>query len=466
MKQPKFPCDSIPADPSQARLLGLYSQRREDLWMQRARVPGGRLSKEQWAVLAELIQSLTPGEPLHFTTRQDVELHSLSETAVPQAQRRLADVGLSCLGACGDTLRNITVCPCSGTACDRPDLLPLAMQLTAWLRSQPGAFALPRKFKISFSACPHGCGLPWINDLGFVAQPFEGRWRFSVVVAGSLGDKSATGIAYRRPLRVDEVFPFATASFRVFSVHGDREHRHKARLRHVRQRMGDEVFLELLDIEFQRALFESGWPDIRLTSPAENFTARARLRFPDGNIDLPQVQTLAMLAGRENLRVRIGYHHELNVYAHDDLTLQTTLRESGFERYAQSAPRVVACPGSRWCNRALTATHSLAAAVRKKLEGRVQKDILIAISGCQNHCSHSAIADVGAFGVLGGASSSRTELWNVLAGGECGLGPGLAQPAAQRLGLEEAAETIVKLATQSPPSRLADGSTFDAKQSI
>ena len=245
------------------------------------------------------------------------------------------------------------------------------------------------------------------------------------------------------------MLPFALAAFRVFGAHGDREHRHTARLRHVRQRMGDAAFLELLNREFAVVCEERIWPSITLAGPDGCFTAKKLLRFEDGNLDVNAAAALGVLAGRADLRVRVGNHHRVTVFARDERTLDAALAETHLDGLAQPGPRVVACPGTRWCSRALADTGRLAAAVRQRLNGSVAEDLLIAISGCPNGCAHSAVADVGAVGGLTGSKTHRQEAWNLSAGGERGVGPGLAQPVAARLSLDEAAARIVELAAEA-----------------
>lgn len=448
MFHPQFPCPSLPAEPSTARLLGLYPQRQAGRWMQRIRVPGGRLSALQWSVLARIAREFTPHEPLHLTTRQDVEIHGLTAPTVPPAQRLLVEAGLTGVGACGDTIRNVTVCPCSGIAPGAPDLLPLARRMTELLQGQAGAFALPRKFKISLSACENGCGQPWINDVGFVAVRHGADWQFQAVVAGSMGPRPSTGIAYRRLLLSEEILPFALAALRVFVAQGDREHRYMARLRHVRQRVGNDVFLNLLDGAFAAVQQERVWPAIPLATATPVRTARAVLRFDEGNMTVTDAEILADLAGRRDLTVVVGNHHQVFVFATDQRVLDAALGEVGL-RPAPPGPRVVACPGIRWCARGQADTVALALAVRRRLEQREAGDVLIGISGCPNGCAHSGVAPVGAVGVASGSTEQRKQAWNLLAGGESGLGPTLAQPVANRLSLEDAADRIIELALQA-----------------
>ncbi len=100
-----FPCSALPEQPGDARLVGLYPQVQEGRWMQRLKVLGGRLTGEQWRTLARIADQFTPTAPLHLTTRQDVEIHDLTAEQIPAVQKIIDDSGVSCLGACGDTLR-------------------------------------------------------------------------------------------------------------------------------------------------------------------------------------------------------------------------------------------------------------------------------------------------------------------------------------------------------------------------
>jgi sulfite reductase beta subunit-like hemoprotein len=176
------------------------------------------------------------------------------------------------------------------------------------------------------------------------------------------------------------------------------------------------------------------------------------LLFEDGNLAASAGEGLAALARREDLRVRISNHHRVAVFARDELALGAALAETRLDRFTKPGPRVVACPGTRWCARGLADTGRLAAAVRGQLTGVAVGDMLIAISGCPNGCAHSAVADVGAIGVVAGSAADRREAWNLLAGGERGQGPRLAQPVAGRVSLDEAAVKIVELAVQAAAS--------------
>ena len=58
----------------------------------------------------------------------------------------------------------------------------------------------------------------------------------TAIGAGSLGPRPATGILIEGNLTPEDIPALAQAAIRVFDKYGDREHRAKARLRHVRER--------------------------------------------------------------------------------------------------------------------------------------------------------------------------------------------------------------------------------------
>ena len=72
-QQPAFPCAIVPSSPAECRLLGLYPQRQEGRWMQRAKILGGILTHHQWAALADMCRRFTPSAPLLLTTRQRID---------------------------------------------------------------------------------------------------------------------------------------------------------------------------------------------------------------------------------------------------------------------------------------------------------------------------------------------------------------------------------------------------------
>jgi sulfite reductase beta subunit-like hemoprotein len=447
---PIFPSAAIPNDAAAARLLGLYPQIQDGLWLQRVKILGGTMTAQQWHALANLARRFTPGTPLHLTTRQDIEVHDLREDQVPLVQQEMTQAGLTGLGACGDTLRNVTVCPCSGLVRGAADLEPLAWQIRKLLEAQDSVYTLPRKFKISLSACEDACGQPFINDLGLVAVELDGMWGFRVMAAGSLGPRPATGIQIFDWLPAGDVLPLVLAAFRVFAEHGDRTNRAKARLRHVRERMGNYPFVVLFKRALGQARQERFWPMVHITEGSKLYAAKVALNFLNGDVSPEAADALARLSGQPDTCVRISNHHQVLVFGTDAARLAEQIAgEPALQDAARPAPRIVACPGKRWCKHGLTDTGAMAARVREELAGVLSPDTTICISGCPNGCTQHAVADFGLGGVRTTVDGVQKEAYNLLVDGGMGRNDILARPMGQRLLPEQVIDRIASKQAQT-----------------
>ncbi|MBW3599818.1 MAG: NADPH-dependent assimilatory sulfite reductase hemoprotein subunit, partial [Planctomycetes bacterium] len=80
------------------------------IFMVRSKIPGGRLTAEQ--LLAELDLCDEVGNTtLRITSRQGLQLHGVVKQNLHRAIRRINEIQLSTLGACGDVNRNVMCCP-------------------------------------------------------------------------------------------------------------------------------------------------------------------------------------------------------------------------------------------------------------------------------------------------------------------------------------------------------------------
>jgi sulfite reductase (ferredoxin) len=138
-------------------------------FMVRIRVPNGLLTSQQLRTIAALSTEHGNGVA-DITVRQNIQLHWVRIEAIPELLERLWSVGLLTTGACGDVTRNITGCPLAGVhARELADVSPIALALDRELAGNPEFYNLPRKFKISVTACPDWCSYPEINDISLIA---------------------------------------------------------------------------------------------------------------------------------------------------------------------------------------------------------------------------------------------------------------------------------------------------------
>lgn len=412
--------------------------------MQRVKILGGVLQSRQWRGLAEIARRYTRTQRLHLTTRQDIEIHDVTAEQIPSVQRAIADLQLTGIGACGDTLRNITVCPCSGIVSDTVELQPLAWAIRHHLEEWEGIYSLPRKCKISLSCGRRNCSAqPWINDLGFITKHRNGVWGCKVVGAGSLGARPNTAIRLFDWISIEDVPACAKAVLHIFYQLGDRQNRNRARLRHVREHLGDREFTLRIREEFEREK-QSPYPEkIHLPESIQSFTEVVRLQFANGDINVEAANALAALADREEFVVRIANQHQVWMFARDVNPLRTILHEyPALHEAAQPQPAIIACPGIRSCNRALTDTNGLANRIRREFTGDKFHNMTVCISGCPNGCAHSAVAPIGLVGVLTKRQDHREQAYNVYVNGGMGRDEALAQLQERKLSCQDVIESI------------------------
>ena len=154
--------------------------------MLRVKTPAGRMSPAQLRTIGEISKAHGRGSG-ELSTRQNVQLHYIRLDALPDVFARLQAAGLTSAGACGDTVRNITGCPVGGVAHDELfDVSDVVAEAAARFYGNPAYSDLPRKHKISITACTDGCAAPEINCIGLVGALRDGEEGFGVLVGGGL----------------------------------------------------------------------------------------------------------------------------------------------------------------------------------------------------------------------------------------------------------------------------------------
>ncbi|MBI4161462.1 MAG: nitrite/sulfite reductase [Acidobacteria bacterium] len=225
---------------------GIYGQRQPDVQMIRVKIPSGALTGRQLRRLADLSKEFSTGV-CHLTTRQDVQFHFVRLSDVPTVMRRLAAVGLTTREACGNSVRNVTACPLTGFIAEELfDVQPYSLATYAYLVRNPFCQQMSRKFKIAFSSCPEDCAATAIHDIGLLGRVLEedgrSRYGFRVLVGGGLGSTPFTAQLLDDFVPLEDLLPTLKAILEVFTDHGNRRSKMKARLKFVVHKMGIETF--------------------------------------------------------------------------------------------------------------------------------------------------------------------------------------------------------------------------------
>jgi len=99
---------------------------------------------------------------------------------------------------------------------------------------------------------------------------------------------------------------------------------------------------------------------------------------------------------------------------------------------------VKACPGTTFCKRGQQDSLTVGLVLDRKYHGtELPGKLKIGVSGCPNQCAETCIKDIGLVGTLKG--------WRVLAGGNGGARPRLAQEVARDLSTEQALDAVDKM---------------------
>jgi sulfite reductase beta subunit-like hemoprotein len=235
-----------------------------------------------------------------------------------------------------------------------------------------------------------------------------------------------------------DVLPLCLATLEFFKEYGDRENRSKARLRHIREKLGDEEFKSRLTERFDHLRSSKQWPDVDIGIRQHNIKLLWRLQLPNGNIGLNEAVQLSDVAESKEADLRINIEHGLELFGAATFTLPDN------PATLENLPIIIACPGLSSCSKALTDTWAVADAIRKHLPNLNKSHLRINISGCPNSCAHSAIADIGLTGMRRNRDGRQAECFRIFTGGHNGTDNCLAK-AGDVIFAEDVGATVKKL---------------------
>ncbi len=418
---------------------GVYGQRQPDVQMIRVKAPGGLLGRPQLEALADVADQQSRGFG-HVTTRQNVQLHFVKMSESATAMRRLDEAGLTTREACGNSVRNVTGCERLATCSDAPfDVSPHLEAVVRYFLRHPLAATLPRKFKIAFSGCASDCAKAAIHDLGFVAKVQEGRAGFLVYAAGGLSTLPMSALVLHDFVPAEELGRVGEAVLRLFDRFGNRENKHRARLKYVSKKLGEEGFRDAY-AKLRAEVDAEARAELVLPSPGHGGGARTPappvegektegylawraqsvvdqrqsgyvgvyVRLKLGDITSAQMRGLGPILERFgdgsayltiDQNILVPFVDKRSLPAIHAALAAIGLAELGLH----TAKDVTSCPGAETCNLAVTASRRLGAAISERLdrEDPTQPgfaDTVIKISGCPNSCGQHHIADLGFHG--------------------------------------------------------------------
>jgi sulfite reductase (ferredoxin) len=468
---------------------GIYGQRQPGVQMVRIKIPFGKVTFKQLLKIADVSDEYASSN-LHFTTRQDIQIHYVSLDRTPELWAKLAEDEITTREACGNTVRNVTSSATAGIDPNEPfDVSPYAQGFFKYFLRNPICQEMGRKFKFGFSSSDEDTAYTFINDLGFIPkvkiENGEEVRGFKVVLGGSLGAQPYIGQEVYEFLHEDLIIPFSESVLRVFDRHGERTNRNKARLKFLLNKVGFNEFLEMAKQELiagkvktykidrdtvetpqipaalaqevvipaAKQLAYEIWSATNVFEQKQKGFYGVYIKAKTGDMSTATarkfVAAVKHLVGDE-MRVTINQGLLLKYARKENLTaLYLVLDELGLsEAGHNSVADVTTCPGTDTCNLGISNSMELSRVLESVVYAEYpeyinNKEIKIKISGCMNSCGQHGIAQIGFHGSsmkVNGKIMPTVQV--LLGGGSTGNGEG------------RAADKVIKVPSKRAPQVL------------
>jgi sulfite reductase beta subunit-like hemoprotein len=452
---------------------GVYGVRGSDTHMIRVKLPGGRVTAQQFTKLGDIAEKYASGMG-HVTTRQDIQYHYVTIEDVPKVLRELENVGITTREACGNSVRNVTACPLAGICSKEAfDVGPHTLGLARHLLRNPKSQDLPRKFKISVSGCDTDCAMAAIHDIGLVGRKriVNGREQhgFRLLAAGGLGSWPRPAMPIAEFVRVEDLPVWSEAIVEVFAQFGNRKDRNKARMKFVLADKGFEWFqnqilsrvaergvnveealsfhpelpsnhngngnghgkglVQIAALGADQGADQEGksdrWLQTNVWPQKQENLAAVWVKLESGAITTTQFYQLAELSltlGDGTIRTSATQNVLLpNVPVENLKALHEGLVAAGLNAEGvHDIADVVSCPGAETCNLGITKSRNLAEVLRDRVQAITDEEsrkIRIKISGCPNSCGQHHVADIGFHGMSRKVDGDQAPYYQLLIGG-------------------------------------------------
>ncbi len=432
-------------------------QRGDDkIWqfMVRVRIPGGRLTADQYLALDALADRHANGS-LRITTRQSIQFHGIVKSGLKAAIADINRALLTTLAACGDVVRTVTTVPAPLRDAVHTRLEDDARSLSTHLLPKTGAYHeiwvdgekvtpeeepvdplygeryLPRKFKIGLAIPGDNTIDVLTNDLAIVAL-FEGDKLagYNFLLGGGHGmthnkpetyPRLATPVAFIEP---DDLLAAAAAVVRLHRDWGDRGNRRHARLKYVIAERGEEWARERLSEDLGKPLAACRpMPDFAVPDHLgwhEQGDGKLYLGVPVASGRIVDDERSQLRSALREIVTRFGANPILmpsqdiilsDIAPADHDAIITVLRDHTVRLGEELLPVerwALACPALPSCGLALTEAERVqgdivgAIAARMKRWGLERERLSIRITGCPNGCARPYTGDIGIVGRVPG----------------------------------------------------------------
>lgn len=444
---------------------GLYHDKPKlGYFMLRVKLPGGIVSPAQLRVIGEIADRDGRGHA-ELTTRQNVQLHWLAMARIPEVLATLQTAGMNTAGGCGDNVRNITGCPVAGIARDELfDVRGLLDETADFFVRNREYSDLPRKHKITISACPHQCNAPEIHCLALIGAPRNGRPGFAVRAGGGLSTwpRIADDLGVWVPAEESlEVLRAAVDVWREDLRY--RLSRTRARLKYMVHDLGPEAFRARVEERLGRRLADGAVP----LPPEEEFDHAGihpqrqdglfYAGFPVylGLMNGSALKAVADIADSYGGGIRLTRRQNFILTDIPGERIDEVAGQVAALGYPIDAPALrgssIACTGDPFCNYTVAETKGRLREIVEHLEATFGDEVgalRLNLDGCPHSCAHHWIGDIGLQGTTlreRGPQGERLQGYDLFLRGGLAREAAIGRPVLRRVPAPEVHRVIERL---------------------
>ncbi len=461
--------------------------------MVRSKIPGGKLSADQYLVHDKLATQYG-NNTLRITTRQGFQFHGVLKKNVKAVIRGINEKLGTTLGACGDNVRNVMACPAPLADRLKLDILRYAKAVSDQFLAKSGAYYeiwlngdkikdkrpkpgedpeplygktyLPRKFKIALAFPEDNCTDIYTNDIGIVPEIKNGVLAgFNLLVGGGFGMTHGIKETYPRLaspfcfVRPDELLEITKAIVLVQRDFGNRSDRKAARMKYLIDAKGLDWFRGEVEKRFGKKtepIHAIHWKGIdNHLGWHEQGDGRWFLGL---SIENGRIKDDGPMRIKTGLRTIVEkYRPEVYLTAQQDLLLaglrenqkkeiEAALGSFGIplpEKISNVQKDSMACPALPTCGLAISESERALPGIIDELEQKVTElglagqKFIIRMTGCPNGCARPYNAEIAFVGRTVGT-------YNLYLGGNL-LGDRMSELYAEKVPQAELAKNIYPL---------------------
>lgn len=419
-------------------------------FMIRVRIPGGKVSTDQWLKLDALADNYA-GEQIRLTTRQTMQYHGILKRNLKKSMQSIHDAVLDSIAACGDVTRNVMCNPNPyqsdiyaevNRAADSisEHLLPKTTAYhEIWLDGEKvvdtkkedhepmyGKTYLPRKFKIGIAVPPSNDIDVYSQDIGLIGIVENDELiGYNVSVGGGMGMKHDDLRTYPQVGKVIGFIPKDKAEEvceKILTIqrdYGDRSDRMQARFKYtvdrkgldwIKQELNDRLGWELEEaksFEFEDNGDRLGWIEGSGKHHYTLFIQNGRIKDTE---DFKLKTAIKELAKVHKGDFRMTPNQNLiiaNVDEKDKPEIQKIIDNYGLtdgKNYSGLRRNSMACVAFPTCGLAMAESERYLPSLVGKIEdlldefGLSEEEITIRMTGCPNGCARPALAEISFIG--------------------------------------------------------------------